>query len=69
MRYDEDPHVPSRRKPTARWCKGHVGREHDYVWRSFAEYKRADYMRDWELEVCAHCGRERHWRNTKGNLI
>jgi len=58
---------PRRKKDTNRWCKGKVGREHDYT-----KYIPSHYFRDKYDPVCSVCNKVGNWMNTydsKGNLI
>ena len=61
----DDHHRPvAGRKNTKRWCRGHVGREHQPKCVSYREVKRSmvgfssDFAKRWKLLICTVCGKE-----------
>lgn len=47
--------IPKHRssKDTKRWCKGKVGREHDYVWVAYRPFERPSF--DASIQECSKC--------------
>jgi hypothetical protein len=64
FRHDFDvPGVPVRRaarKDTKRWCRGKVGREHQFVW---GEVRRTSLYGRTQTYACRACGKVRNWRS------
>lgn len=49
----EQPEQSKKRskKNTRKWCKGVVGREHDFEWQIYRGWQ------DWKVQVCNNCGK------------
>lgn len=54
---EELPHR-SARKDTKKWCKGKVGREHDYEWRTLYLSGRVWY----HIKECKKCFKQGDWK-------
>ena len=59
---DEPVRVPPVKKDTKRWCKGHVGVEHQTKCMTYAEKRLgallSKFSSRWRLLVCVVCGKE-----------
>lgn len=55
---DEELAHKARKKNTKRWCKGHVGREHQIVWIRYNTVHNNNRLPDnWLIQRCKVCKR------------